>query len=318
MAPPGAERYNIMVEGILKSALKVLPISALLLFSGCVLSETTTYCDCFKTVSFDFSLSDGGRFSDKVTSVEAGVFDYRGNFLRTERVKVACLAGMYMNLAPGDYRLVFWANMNGSTRLENNGVGDEWRVVLSEAMFDRDRRRVIGQADPLWFAPWEPGSRSTGEPLGYFPLRVTGAKEQRESVVFTQAYRTLDIYVEGTGGASTSVEIEGLPTGLHYSGLKCSPARATYVRTTVPVARDGKNYDAASFRTLHFDDTEGINIVLKDAVSSGEMFRTTLAEAISRAGINPEETDIDLVLSSMNGRVEISVPNWNKDKIDVN
>ncbi len=126
----------------------------------------------------------------------------------------------------------------------------------------------------------------------------------------------MQIYIEGAEGLPT-VRIDGLPAGLHYSGPRALAGRASHLQPTTPAEREGRVYARASFRSFRFDDTDGIDIVLTGA-GGGELFRTSLADALTRSGGVASGIEIELVIRFLHGRVEVVVPQWSKDKINVN
>ncbi len=272
-----------------------------------------------RNVWFDFGLTGGGRFEGSVSTVEVGVFDGEGNYLATERVGAEDMAdrkGIGMKLAPGDYRLVFWGNMNGSTTVTD-------RVLYAPAE---------GDADPLFYAPSvnpnttraDGSDTSVAEP--YYELTVTGGKDFSDHVEFRTAHRELTLYV---GGLDKTVlpkmYLTGIPAGLEYFGAAPHGGTVTLSRLTESVERDGVRYAAAMFRTMRFDNAEDVAVRV-DAPDGTELFRSSLADLLGKAGLadNPE-TDIALVLNFLptddeqggNANVSITLPTWEGGAIGV-
>jgi hypothetical protein len=311
---------------------KTIITTAVLVFtlSGCV-KQVPEYCPPPTTVSFDFVLSSGEDFGERVTAVNAGVFDAAGNYLYTARVGKSDLEsheGMELSLAPGDYRLVFWANMNGSTNVEGFDNEMEGRLTHSDAVFNANRV-VVGQTDPLFYAPFgelPPGSSRTSSGLhDYYPLTIEPDQFENHVISFIHAYRILEIFLVGLEEDEfPMVEIGGLPEGLSYTGMTRLNGNVAQTRKTTRLFKDGQTYAMARLRAFRFDAPEDIEIVItddddNDAVSDpdgDEIYRIRLDEAIERFSFDFGQITIQLVFKFNNGDVEITMPGWDTDDID--
>jgi hypothetical protein len=305
---------------------KTIITTAVLLFalSGCVKQESEYCPPPPPTVSFDFVLSSGEDFGERVTAVNVGVFDSAGNYLHTARVSKSDLEfheGMEMSLAPGDYRLVFWANMNGSTNLKDLSDDMTGRVMHSEAVFDKDRR-VVGQTDPLFYAPFgelPPGSSRTGSGShDYYPLTILPDTKENHVISFIHAYRILEIFLDGLEeGEFPLIEVEGLPDGLTYKGMTRLQGEVLQSRYTGPLHKSGVTYAMARFRAFRFDDAGDIGIAIYDREDGSEIFSIPLDTAIEKFSFDYGQITLQLVFKFKNGTVEIEMPGWETDDVDV-
>jgi hypothetical protein len=300
-------------------------LSALLSLSGCITEQMDDCTDEIiiptRGVNLDFVLNSGEKFGQRIITVDVGIFDGRGNYLRSERAskeQIAVREGMDLALDPGDYRLVFWANMNGSTKFANVDTWMSAKVVHEDRLFDPGGRHVTGQTDPLYYAPFpetssDPTMTRASE---FYPLTVTGKESQRHTVSFTHAYRILDIYIYGLKDMLPSVRIEGLPAGLSYSGMKKLSDNVNQLQKTLPFEREGQKYAAASFRSFRFDEAGEIDIVLLDA-NGGEFYRIPLDQAIAQSGFDVGQLTIQLLIGFRDGNVEITIPGWERGNIGI-
>jgi hypothetical protein len=301
---------------------KTIIISTVLMFlttTGCV-KEASQYCPPPTSVSFDFVLSSGEHFGERVTAVNVGVFDGDGNYMHTERVGKADLEtheGMDLALPPGDYRFVFWANMNGSTNVEGLDGGFAGRITHSEDIFD-ENHHIVGQTDPLFYAPFgvppPAASRAKAVSQDYYPLTIEEEKIDTHIISFIHAYRIIEIFIVGMDeGVFPMVELERLPSALSYNGMMRLQGTVDQTQRTAPLVKGGKTYAMGRFRSFWFDDPEGVEIAISDA--DGEFFRIPLDEAIEQVGFDFGQITLQLVFAFKDGEVEISMPGWDKDDI---
>lgn len=323
---------NVSIKGPVDTAARAAAAMLLMAMfaapalTGC-LREHPSGCPVRSSnVDIDFALDGGGGFAGRVSSVDVGIFDGEGVYLRTERVGAAALAayaGINLSLVPGDYRLVFWANLDAATKIDNRGAYWEWRLVHADGLFDAGGVCVTGRADPLWYAPCGAAVRGNAARVGatpqsYYPLTVTAAAgPQRHAVGFVHAYRTLDIYVEGLPDDDAPlVEVSGLPAGLSYSGARAIGTTVTHLQQTSPVEKLGRRYAAASFRTFRFDDARGIDIAVRGA-DGEKLYSIPLTEALAAGGGDTAQVSIEFVIGFRSGTasVSISIPDWAADDV---
>lgn len=295
----------------------------LLPFAGCI-GEDDGHCPERNNVMLEFRLSGGEVFRDKVSTVAVGIFDGDGVYLHTKHIDQAAIdryEGLAMSLTPGDYRMVFWTNMNGNTTI----TGLDGRAIAGSPRVTYNRLTgappVTGNGDRLYYAPIGT-SRSDESPQEYYSLTVAEESVSTGVVYFTHAHRSLEIYIKGLSAdpaALPTVEITGLPAGLKYFGMKSllsDPLKVIASDLTSLVERDGIVYAAAIFDTFRFDDMEGIYIAIKDAGGS-ELYRIALAEAVTLSNSDPAKIAIELQFSFMSGSVEVTVPGWKSDETGI-
>jgi hypothetical protein len=305
----------------------MLLLPALVLLTGCFKGEDG-YCppdvggrgpgtENDYNVRLAFSLFDGEAFRNSVTNVDAVLFDGGGNYLRSEQITSEELAeyeGLTLELAPGDYRMVFWANVGGNTKYEV--VGDEAYITYSNiGAFD-----MTGNGGKLFYAPYGVPSRVGEQPLNYYAFTVPASGElYNDQVQFINAYRSLDLFIrnpEGNPDDIYSVEITGLPAQLTFFGMNTTDKTVTSSITTTTVVNEEGEFQSASFAANPFTDMDGMDITIRN--SGGEViYEGPLADVIDESGENPGNIDIDLLFDFKDVGVVITVPGWESEDIDI-
>jgi len=301
----------------------VLPL-ALLSLAGCH-REDYSFCPpevLNDNVTLQFKLRSGESFKSNVSSVYVGYFDGNGTYIKSERIEQAAInefEGMVVTLAPGDYRMVFWANVNDNTKID--GVdGSSPKVTYSQ--MTTANPPVVGNGNDVYYAPYGLPTRAGEEPLEYYALTVPAGATYSDVIYFTHAHRSLEIYIKGLSGNPyklPTVELTGLPAGLKYFGMEelvNPPLTVTSRHNTSLVTMDNIVYAAAGIHTFLFEDMEGINIIIRDS-DGNELYNIPLADAIEESNADPDKIIIKLVFSFMNGKVEVSMPGWDSGETGI-
>ncbi len=296
---------------VLRTTLLLLSIVSL---SGCFKQDYSICPPGERNVRLDFRLIGEDNFTRHINSVDAYIYDAAGTFLRTERIEEAQLdqhQGMFLTLTPGDYRMVFWANMDRNTEVSghDNGAGE---IGLPNNHYN-DQGVVTANGDRLWYGPSTPPTRintrvTRGNPQEHYALSVPRQGEFTDVIHFTPAHRSLEIYVRGLSSQLT-VDIEGLPAGLEHMGMQALMGTIVASHATSPVDRDGTSYAATTFDTFHFEDMSGIEIVIRGP-DGQEIYRIPLLEAIDQSEADPDKIVIEFMFSFMNGTMEVTIPGW--------
>lgn len=279
------------------------------------------------SVALDFSLDGGGNFAEKITSVNVGIFDGEGNYLRTERVghdDISAREGMNLALDPGEYRLIFWGNLEGEANLTCNCKKCNGKTVDpgNACRMGKCGRnlRITGEAGDLYYASGgemttrgKGCGKGSGKAQEYYPLTVDG-KGQTHEIVFTPAYRSLGVLIKGLPADKLpDVVFERLPAGLNYSGMEPSGETVSLSRHTKLVKANGTEYAAATFNTFRFDDGDNVEMVVSN--EGKELFRTPLAEALS--GSTDADLSTGIVLDFTGLNVTVTVQDWTTVNMDV-
>jgi hypothetical protein len=319
--PPCGEHYkrkkntNEMREKtkILRTALLLLPAVAL---AGCI-GEDYGVCEPERNVKFDFRLVGENGFTEHVSSVEAYIYDGSGNYLRSERIDsrgLATFEGMQLTLDPGEYRMVFWANMNGNTDVQGHDRGSG---VVSHADHRYGAPGVVTvNGDRLWYGPSIPPAPSTratrGIPQEHYALTIPEGGEFSDVIHFTHAHRSLAIWVKGLASPPT-VDVEGLPGSMKHMGMEPLSGTVVGSHRTSTVEKNGTDYAATTFDTFYFEQLKGISIVLRGPAGT-ELYRIPLTEAIEMSRADPEARVLELMFTFLQGTVEVTIPSWSSSK----
>ncbi len=268
-------------------------------------------------VKIDFTLFDGeGPFTDEITSVIAVLFDDQGTYIppaiTLDKAMLDRYPGLEMTLAPGEYRMVFWANVGENTEIR---VVDGTPVIIYKNA-DGSQEQVLGNGDPVWYAPAVAAARvdANAQPLDHHDFTVTADGNFTDQVAFTQTHHSVNVYIDGLpldAASMPTVEITGLACAAEFYGMapldEPLPCITSSVRTTI-AQKDDKSYALAAFETSPLGAMEDMQLVVVDAVGD-EIYRVPLADAITQSGADPvaHETNLLLTFSTDNGNLTLTV-----------
>jgi hypothetical protein len=284
----------------------------LLFHAGCF-KQDYSMCPPVSNVKLDFRLIGNNDFAGNVASVNSYIYDTMGNHLRTEHLDKNDLdnyQGMSIFLTPGDYRMVFWANVS-DTSIAGYQDNETGYVRYSELCYN-PQGTVTTDADKLWYGPCTTQrSEPKGIPQEYYQLTVPAEGEYSDEVLFTHAHRSIEIYVEGLPSLPT-VEIEELPEMLEFQGMDVHTETVKVFQYTTALEKNGIDYAFANFDTLYFEDSAeaDITVVIHD-IDKGEICRMSLADAIAESGADPTALTISLLFKYISGNVTVTIPGWN-------
>ncbi len=185
---------------ILHLSLRLLCLTALAFaVTGCIWEDRSGCPPPGPNVKVAFTLFDGGVFTDEITSVVAVLFDGQGTYISPaitlDKAALERYTGVELALAPGDYRMVFWANTGDNTEIR---VVDGTPVITYKN-FDGTEQQVLGNGDPVWYAPAVSESRTETDvrPLRYYEFTVPASGNYTGEVAFTEAHNAMNIYIAG-------------------------------------------------------------------------------------------------------------------------
>ncbi len=287
--------------------------------TGCVAENTDDCPPPGPNVTIGFSLFDGGIFTREIASVVAVLFDGQGAYIppatTLDRTALERFAGVNLTLAPGDYRMVLWANVGANTDIR---VVDGTPMLLYKD-FDGTDRQVVSNGDPVWYAP-AVGATSRvdphARPLRYYEFTVPADGDYTGRVDFTETHNTVNIYIGGLPldpASMPTIEITGLISAVSFWGmapLDDPLPTVTSALQTVPVTRDNATFALASFHTFPLGDMEGMYVVVRDAAGN-EILRMPLAEAIARGGVDPGSHELNPLLYFGEMNVLLGIGDWN-------
>jgi hypothetical protein len=244
--------------------------------------------------------------------VDAYIYDAAGNYLQTEHLDKSDLEiyqGMTLRLDPGDYRMVFWANVGANTVV--SGYEDASGYVGYSNGSYNSQGIVTANADRVWYAPSiSQRSEGKGVPQDYYSLTVPEQGVFSDVVLFTYAYRSIEIFVEGLTALPT-LYVEGLPESLGFTAMATRTGTVTASHRTEPVEQSGVEYAVSTFDSFYFEDTAegGMEIVIRNTAGT-ELCRMSLVDAIAQSGADPTARDISLLFRFLSGNVTVTMPGW--------
>ncbi len=289
---------------------------------GCIREDMSGCPPAEPNVKISFTLFDEGLFTDEITSVVAVLFDGQGTYVppatTLDKATLEQYAGIEIALAPGNYRMVFWANVGDNTEIR---VIDG-TPVLTYKNFDGTEQQVLGNGDPVWYAPAVSATRvdSDARPLRYYEFTVPVNGSYTDEVAFTETHNTVNIYIGGLPldvDSMPTVEITNLASAVTFYGMQPLddplPTITSAVQT-VAVSRDNVTYALAAFNTSPLGDMTGMYIVIKNAAGN-EVFRIPLADAIVQSGTDPTSHETNLLINF--GDLNVTVGIWDWDDKDL-
>jgi hypothetical protein len=295
------------------------------IMAGCI-REDLSDCPPVRSennVKIDFRLFDGGVFTNNVSSVIAVVFDSAGRYIppaiMLDQTTLFQYAGVELALAPGDYRMVFWANVGDNTEIKVvNGVPIiTYKNVTGE-------NEVLGNGDPVWYAPAIAATRAgeVPQPLEYYSFTVPEEGDFTDVVSFTETHNSVNIYIKGLpldSAALPTVELTNLASAAEFYGMDPltdpMPTVTSAVQTVV-TEKESVFYALAAFDTSPLGDMEGIDIVVKNAAGD-ENYRVALINAIAESNANPGDHEIELILNFIDGIINgaVVITDWKEEEL---
>lgn len=271
------------------------------------------------------------EFRSKISAVDLFLFDEKGDYVATQRTEDkehTGYQGTRLNLKPGSYSIVAWANMSALT--ECRGLADEQphgygpHIAYTELTGE-----AAGRIDPLFYAPKE-GRFSRAGNFSALPgchtVIVDPETGYDGTVDFTPAHRTVKVYVQGyaDGGDNLPIiQLSGLPEGLGLFGMETlrdengDPRCSDSEQKAGFEEKEGIRYAMSHFQTFWFSP-EASDVMLRIIhPESGEvLYSIPLKEAIGQSG-DEIEVAIEIVIRFVNGVVvEVGVPQWNTKPLE--
>lgn len=178
--------------------MKLFVISLLLLtaclFTGCI-SEDNGSCppELQNNLILQFLNPDNkpnSKFTDFIGKVDVFIYDSQNRLIKKKSVEEKDLnyfAGIQLNLAPGTYRVVCWANSSDHSTYEqvlpDNLLSD---ASLCNSNVDVDY--TANNCDPLYYAP------ATEQA---FMVTVPSRGVKTEKIDFASAHACIEVYIKG-------------------------------------------------------------------------------------------------------------------------
>lgn len=280
----------------------LLPI----LFSGCIKEELDD-CppDYNLTVTFRFTDGNGvGVFPQYVHTVDLFLYDKGGLFLSRHTIDQTSLdqfQGAKLNLMPGEYTIVCWANLSTLTTINAN-------------------------LQTLVHADMEKGISSDGDPMHYAPqttltIPTTGTVEK--SIDFCCAHRTVEVFVKGfTDTPATilpQVELTQIPRGYDFSMNTLNGNNMCYAQRAVEATLPSGLIAATRFHTPHFNMEDPIQIYIKKPSNEQTLYTVNLNDFLRDNGMTlgdtPQDT-IQVMIEFMETNVKVTMPLWDGNDVE--
>ncbi len=296
--------------------------------AGCIKEELKECPPAASNVKIDFTLFDEqSLFADEIASVIAVLFDEQGTYIppamTLDKNTLDQYAGVELALAPGDYRMVFWANVGTNTEIQVvDGV-----PMITYKDIDGTQEQVLSNGDPVWYAPAVATTRVdvNAQPLEHYAFTVPADGNFTDRVAFTQTHNSVNVYIQGVPLNPVSmptVEITGLACAAKFYGMapldEPLPCVTSSIQT-VMAQKDNKSYALAGFETSPLGDMASMYLVVKNAAGD-EIYRVLLSDAIAQSGADPTAHEINLLLTfNDNGDFDftVKISEWEHDDLRI-
>lgn len=305
---------------------------SVLLLAGCT-KEDDSYCPNETDVSeynvmLEYRLPDNKNechFFEHITSVDLFIYDSDGKYIETVHTvdeEHREYKGARLNLKPGLYSVVAWANIADNTQIKGvHGEAHEYGPHISYSSIENNK---AGTADPLFYAPYS-GVTSKNPLRSEIPgsQQITVDKDgSYESVLdFTLAHRQVIVYILGYQDDEDSmpiVELTDLPIGLSFYGMNPLKDKYGNLRTIdswekcSETDKDGVTYAASGLQTFWFDPfKEEVDLTIVNPVNGKVEYTIPLKEAIGESTNLVAEVEIEIkIVFNQGGVVEVGVPDW--------
>ena len=311
---------------IMNVSLRLLCLAAVAsVMAGCVREDPGNCPPAEPNVKINFTLFDEGLFTNEIMSVIAVLFDGQGTYIppakTLDKATLDRYAGVELALAPGNYRMVFWANVGNNTEIK---VVDG-TPALTYKNLDGTEEQMLGNGDPVWYAPAVAATRGEGnaQPLQYYGFTVPADGDYTDEVAFTETHNSVNVYIGGLpldADAMPTVEITNLTSAATFYGMQLLddplPTITSAVQT-VAINMDNASYALAAFDTSPLGDMAGVHIVIKNAAGN-EILRIPLTDAIAQSGADPTAHKISLLITFGEVNVTVRIWDWEDNNLDKN
>jgi hypothetical protein len=294
----------------------VLTVLLTLPFSACVDEQNLDQCPMEVTLTFDYLENGIDRFARDINTVDVFVFDANGVFLFTQHVSKSDLnrfQSVRLDLLPGDYQVVCWANLTDHSGLSS--------LVPGVTTIDEAYVQIASSAtgDALYFAPG--GTNGMGDNK----LHVNTMESTTKNMHFVRANRRINVYIQGIeytqsgSGAAPSVDANNLWSKYNFASETQSNRisfRQQAHTTTTP--------NGAMYLTTFYSDlgtiTSDMEIVV--ANSFGKIVAVINLQEYIAQHPNIGANDIDILITfnldntTMDLGVSVTLPDWESVDVD--
>lgn len=296
--------------------IKITTLFLLLMTIGCKpVFEDMSHCAECGNVVIDFQyLIEGSAdlFSDNINQVEVAVFDSKGDFVMRKTItktELNTYQGVRLTLDPGQYRLVCWGNVNEQViypDLAGKNIND---VLLNHVDWGKG---VSENGAQLFYAPYI--KDITKPELDVFTIRVLDDKSVfSETLNFTAAYNTLEVYVENALGTPT-IEVSNL-AGKYTFDMLPTLLEMTYQQTSHALTTSEGEQLGAVFYIPQFLKDNDIMVTLTIGDSVWEINLNDFLET-NKITTNPTVHNlIRIQVSYINGEITVTVPHWDNKPV---
>jgi hypothetical protein len=253
-------------------------------------------------------------FDERVKQVDVFVFDDNERLIKRRTITKAQLtvfAGTELNLNPGKYRVVAWANAVNKHVFSNVAIGNH----VNDA-----RLSHISGGEPLLYTP----AKLMNETATEFTITVPKTGQGTETISFSRAHTKIEVYVIGfesrndvQGELPMIIEIEGVSA--HYNFEKeALEHRISFQNKAISRTIEDRNVSYSEFYTPLFEGNTAKLIHVKSADNT-LIHTVNLREFLEKnADIQILDTDVpDMVIPVLitferDWLVTVSVPEWEK------
>lgn len=283
------------------------------------------------TIEFLYTDKDNNHkdiFPDKINQVDLFVFNDKGHYVTTRSVDQASLsvfAGTQLQLDPGTYRLVMWANAADRCTFGKVNSGHIFQdAFLGNATIDENSVAVNG--DKLYYAPdTRPTSFASEQtPQEGLILTVPEKGTASTSVHFKRAHIHLVAYIKGLSDLSPQgeqlppvVELTNIPP-YHDFNMQTFGECIRYCDVSEYTTVEGKKMAMIEFFTPLFDEDTPMELIIKKQSDGTTLTTISLAEFLKENNIiigNSVDLVLPILIEYIQGDVKINLPSWEQNPV---
>lgn len=296
-----------------------------LLLNGCINDDTDK---CPVDIESNFILkfrymTDGSEnlFAKKIKKVDVFVFKEDGKYVMTQSADLAKLtsfAGIKLNLAPGNYKVICWGNASNNTFINplstNSSIKDAFVAHISL----RDGTSAA-EGDTLYYAvDHTPLTES-------LKVNIVSEKVIERIIDFRSAFIKVQLYIKGfvdqdlqANSLPPIIELTNITGGYDFE-MQAMNTNIHYSNSAIFENILGEKVAKASFNTFRFKDDNPIMINIKKRSNSSILTTIALKDFMKQNNITVEGIEkaiVPILIEYKETAVKISIPEWWQTPID--
>ncbi len=303
-----------------------LLLSIIILLNGCIRDDTDS-CPAVQNdnLILEFYYTDNKGtdiFSEKIHKVDIFIFDNNKRLVLKNSVGLISLSdfkGIRINLPPGVYHIISWANADTKTIFAGLDTGGLFNNAFLGPVLDKEG--TTDSLDPLYYAQAH-GKDSFTES---FCISVPEHGIVKAISSFKRAHIKINLFIKGLedkspegGFLAPLVEIAHTPSFYNFE-MQTFGNPITYRKHSSLQTVEGQQIAESSFCTPVFSTETPMEVNIRKQSDGSTVATVSLKEFIIENNIkldNNAETVISILVEFKGTSIGITVPGWAQSPID--